>query len=364
MIVPDSKPKVNERVVLLILASVQFTSIVDFMVIMPLGPQLERTLGLTPARFGLIVSSYTFAAGFAGLVSSMVIDRFARRPAFLVLYAGFLVGTLACGLAPNYATLLAARFLTGAFGGVLGGMAMAVIGDVFPEERRGRATGALMSAFALASVAGVPLGLTLGLRYGWNVPFLVLAALGLPILFVAARALPRLDDHLHQGASEHPLERLRATFAHPNHLRAFALMVTLMFGSFAVVPFLSPYLVSNAGVAESRLPLVYIVGGALTLVGAPLAGRMADRFGKLRVFRIVSPATGHPDGGRDQPAEGPAGRRRRRRGGLHGQQRRADGPGDGDDHLQRRAAPARGLPRRQLGGAAHRRGPGCVGSPA
>jgi predicted MFS family arabinose efflux permease len=128
---------VNERVILLILASVQFTSIVDFMVIMPLGPQLERSLGLSPARFGLIVSSYTFAAGFAGLVSSMVIDRFARRPAFLVLYGGFLVGTLACGLAPNYVTLLAARFLTGAFGGVLGGMAMAVIGDVFPEERRG-----------------------------------------------------------------------------------------------------------------------------------------------------------------------------------------------------------------------------------
>jgi len=290
-IVPKPKPAVNERVVLLILAAVQFTSIVDFMVIMPLGPQLERNLGLTPAKFGLIVSSYTFAAGFAGLVASMVIDRFARRPAFLVLYAGFLVGTLACGLAPSYPTLLAARFLTGAFGGVLGGMAMAVIGDVFPEERRGRATGALMSAFALASVAGVPVGLTLGLRYGWNVPFLALAALGLPILFVAARALPRLDDHLHQGTSEHPLERLRATFAHPNHLRAFALMVTLMFGSFAVVPFLSPYLVSNAGVAEGRLPLVYILGGALTLVGAPLAGRMADRFGKLRVFRIVSPAT-------------------------------------------------------------------------
>src|SRR3954467_1789816 len=207
LIVPGAKPRVNERIVLLILASVQFTSIVDFMVIMPLGPQLERTLRLTPAQFGLIVSSYTFAAGVAGLVSSMVIDRFARRPAFLVLYAGFLVGTLACGLAPNYVTLLAARFLTGAFGGVLGGMAMAVIGDVFPEERRGRATGALMSAFALASVAGVPVGLTLGIRYGWNVPFLVLAVLGLPILFVAARALPPLDHHLHQGrgAAEHPL---------------------------------------------------------------------------------------------------------------------------------------------------------------
>jgi MFS transporter, DHA1 family, inner membrane transport protein len=289
--IPETKPAVRERVVLMILAAVQFTSIVDFMVIMPLGPQLERTLGLTPARFGLIVSSYTFAAGMAGLVASVVVDRFARRPAFLTLYAGFLIGTLACGLAPSYGTLLAARFLTGAFGGILGGMAMAIIGDVFPEERRGTATGTLMSAFALASVAGVPLGLALGLNFGWHVPFLVLAALGLPILFVAARALPRLDAHLHKGAPEHPLEHLRETFAHPNHLRAFALTVSLMLGSFAVVPFLSPYLVSNVGVAEKDLPLVYILGGVLTLVGAPLAGRMADRFGKLVVFRVIAPMT-------------------------------------------------------------------------
>jgi MFS transporter, DHA1 family, inner membrane transport protein len=281
----------RERVILLILASVQFTSIVDFMVVMPLGPQLERTLHLSPAQFGMIISSYTFAAGIAGLIASVVVDRFARRPAFLTLYVGFLAGTLLCGMAPNYATLLAARFVTGAFGGILGGMAMAIIGDVFHEERRGRATGALMSAFALASVFGVPIGLTLGLRYGWHAPFLVLAALGLPVLFISARALPRLDSHLTKVAREHPLEQLRATFTDANHLRAFALSVSLMLGSFAVLPFLSPFLVANVGVAEKHLPIAYILGGALTLVGAPLAGRMADRYGKLRVYRVIAPMT-------------------------------------------------------------------------
>jgi predicted MFS family arabinose efflux permease len=281
----------RERLILLILASVQFTSIVDFMVVMPLGPQLERTLRLTPAQFGWIVSSYTFAAGLAGLLATVVVDRFARRPAFLTLYAGFLAGTLLCGLAPNYPTLLAARFLTGAFGGILGGMAMAIIGDVFREERRGRATGALMSAFALASVFGVPIGLALGLRLGWHAPFLVLAALGLPVLFIAARALPRLDAHLHDAARERPLAQLWSTFSEPNHLRAFALTVAMMLGSFSVFPYLSPYLVTNVGVAEHELTVAYIAGGALTLVGAPLAGRMADRHGKLRVYRWIAPLT-------------------------------------------------------------------------
>lgn len=289
--IPLATSAARERIVLLVLASVQFTSIVDFMVIMPLEPRLAETMSLSPAQFGWIVSSYTFAAGFAGLAASMFADRFARRSAFLVLYAGFLAGTLACGLAPDYRSLVAARLLTGAFGGILGGMAMAIIGDVFPEERRGTATGILMSAFALASVAGVPAGLILGQRYGWHAPFLILAVLGLPILFLAARALPRLDAHLKRGATESPVARLWAILSHPNHLRAFALTVAMMLGSFSVVPYLSPFLVSNVGVAETSLPLVYVVGGALTLVGAPLAGRMADRFGKLQVYRIVAPAT-------------------------------------------------------------------------
>jgi predicted MFS family arabinose efflux permease len=168
-------------------------------------------------------------------------------------------------------------------------MSMAIIGDVFPEERRGSATGALMSAFALASVAGVPIGLELGLRFDWHAPFLALAILGLPILFLAAAVLPRLDGHLRNSSGGDALNRFVETFSLPNHLRAFGLTVTMMFGSFSVVPFLSPYLVSNVGLAEARLPIVYIVGGVLTLVGAPLIGRLADRFGKLRVYRTVAP---------------------------------------------------------------------------
>jgi MFS transporter, DHA1 family, inner membrane transport protein len=278
----------RERLVLLILAAVQFTTIVDFMIVMPLGPQLMRTLGIGPAEFGLIVSSYTFAAGAAGFIASSIVDRFARRTTFIILYAGFLLGTVCCALAPNYQALVLARIVTGAFGGILGGMSMAIIGDVFPEERRGHATGSLMTGFALASVAGVPLGLYIGTNYGWHVPFIVLAIAGSPALFLAPFALPPLNSHIGH-AHLHPLRALVETFTHESHLNAFMLMTMLMIGSFTVFPYLSPYLVGNVGMTEQQLPLVYIAGGALTFFASPIIGRLADRYGKLRIYRIVIP---------------------------------------------------------------------------
>jgi predicted MFS family arabinose efflux permease len=286
----DEYARRRERLVLLILAAVQFATLVDFMIVMPLGPQLMRTLDIGPAQFGLVVSSYTFAAGVAGLVASSVIDRFARRTTFMVLYTGFLVGTFLCAIAPNYQLLVAARTLTGAFGGVLGGMSMAIIGDVFPEQRRGRATGSLMTGFSLASVAGVPLGLFLGTNYGWQIPFVVLAIGGIPALLLTPLALPPLNAHVGKRHA-HPLRSVVETFSRVNHLKAFALIVALMISSFTVFPYLSPYLVANVGMTEHELPLVYIAGGALTLFSAPVIGRLADRYGKLTVFRLIAPGS-------------------------------------------------------------------------
>jgi predicted MFS family arabinose efflux permease len=282
----------REALLLLILASVQFTSIVDFMVVMPLGPQLKEKLGLDPFQFGLIVASYTLSAGLAGIVASSFLDRFGRKAAFLTLYVGFLLGTLMCGLVRSYATLLAARVLTGAFGGLLGGMSLAIVGDVFPDERRGRATGILMSAFALASVAGVPAGIYLGNEYGWHVPFLVLAALAAPVLLVAILVVPPLRDHVRHGAHSHPFVQIAETFSRAGHLRAFALTMSIMLGGFAVIPYVSVYLVSNVGVARQSLPLVFVTGGLLTLIGSPIIGRLADHYGKLPVFRVVAATAG------------------------------------------------------------------------
>jgi predicted MFS family arabinose efflux permease len=289
---PSKADVQRERAILLTLAAVQLTSIVDFMVIMPLGPQLRRTLEISTNQFGVVVSSYTVAAGLAGLAASALVDRFGRRAAFLSLYAGFLIGTLLCGVAPSYGTLLAARVVTGAFGGILGGLAMAIVGDVFPYERRGRATGALMSAFSLASIVGVPFGLYLGNEFGWHAPFLLLAGLGCPILVLGMKALPPLRDHLaKKGDATNPLATLVGMYTEPNHLRAFALTVTMMLGSFSVIPYISVYFVGNAGVDEKKLPLIYILGGLLSLVASPVLGRLADRFGKLQVYRVVAPCS-------------------------------------------------------------------------
>jgi DHA1 family inner membrane transport protein len=287
---PDAAAKVaHDRMVVFMLAAVQFISIVDFMIIMPLGPQLMRKLEIGPQQFGLVVASYTIAAGLAGLVASSLVDRFGRKAAFLGLDAGFLLGTFLCGLAPTYTTLVLARVLTGAFGGIIGGLALAIIGDVFPEERRGRATGALMSGFALASVAGVPFGLYLGTHFGWHVPFILLGILGCPVWALAAWTLPPLRDHLAKATSTHPLRVVFETFTQPNHLNAFALIVMLMVAAFTIFPYMSPFLVNNIGMTDNQLGLVYIAGGAVTLFSAPLIGRLADRYGKLRVFRIIAP---------------------------------------------------------------------------
>ena len=280
----------REWAVLFVLGSVQFTSIIDFVLVMPLGPQLMLNLGIKEGQFGVIVSAYTIAAGIAGLIAAPVIDRLGRKTAFLTLFTGFLVGTLFCGLSTTYPTLLAARVLTGAFGGVLGGLAMTIIGDVFPPERHGSATGILMSAFSLASVFGVPFGLAVGIKLGWQAPFLMLAAMGTVILGFAIWALPTLRGHLRPNrAKVNPLTQLWSTATYPNHIPAFVLIVTLMLGAFMVIPYISTYLLKNVGIDKTELPWVYVVGGVMSLISSPIIGKLSDRFGRLRMYYIIAP---------------------------------------------------------------------------
>lgn len=278
----------RQGVLLFTLAALQFVTIVDFMIVMPLGPQLLEDLGIDTRQFGWVVSSYTLAAGLAGFLAAPVLDRVGRRSAYLALSLGLLAATAACALATSYPLLLAARCATGAFGGVHGGLSLAIVADSFPPQSRGRATGVLMSAFAVASVVGVPVGIALGTRAGWQAPFLVLAALGLPLVALAAWALPPLAAHV-GGPVRHPLAALAETLTVPAHRRAFALIATLMFGAFSVIPFIGTALVANVGVTAAQLPVIYIVGGLLTLVTTPAVGRLVDRHGALAVFRRVVP---------------------------------------------------------------------------
>ncbi len=194
--VPGDRVTGREAAILFALAALQFVSIVDFMIVMPLGPQLLDDLAIDARRFSWVVSAYTLSAGLAGFLAAPWLDRVPRKPVYLLLSIGPLAGTVACGLATSFPLLLAARAVTGGFGGVHGGLALAIVADVFPPERRGRATGTLMLAFAVASVVGVPLGIALGTRIGWQAPFFALAALGLPLVGLAAWSLPPLAAHV------------------------------------------------------------------------------------------------------------------------------------------------------------------------
>jgi predicted MFS family arabinose efflux permease len=281
----------GELGLLLTLASVHFTHIVDYMIMMPLGPQFMRLFDITPQSFSVLVSAYTFAASASGFVAAFWIDRFDHKRALLFLYSGFIVATGLCGLAPSYGLLLAARVIAGVFGGVIGGLVFTIVADAVPYSRRARATAIISSAFSLAAVAGVPLSIWLAVHLTWRAPFLALAATSVVVGVLAMRLLPPMSAHLSHAQRRAPVEQLRAIFGDMNHLRAFSFMVAMMFAGFMVIPFIAPYYVTTVGIRESDLASVYFVGGLCTLVTAQVFGRLADRYGKKRVFTVLALAS-------------------------------------------------------------------------
>lgn len=277
----------QERKLVGVLAAVQFTHIMDFMILMPLGPQLMRVMLISPQQFALLVASYTLSAALASLAVAFYTDRFDRRKTLLVLYAGFVGSTLLCAIAPGYATLLAARAVAGAFGGVAGATVHSIVGDAVPEQRRGAATGLLMSAFALSSIIGVPIGLVLAAHFSWRAPFFFLVALSLLVLFATWQVVPPMRGHLVAGEAHRPLAQMRAVLGEANHLRAFVFMFALMFAGFSVIPFISPYMVANVGLKETDLPYLYFFGGLATAFSSRLIGKLSDKHGKRQMFTGV-----------------------------------------------------------------------------
>src|SRR5438132_1026169 len=276
----------SEWLLLAVLAALQFTHNLDYMIMMPLMPQFEREMGVSPQQFGFLVSAYAFSAGVSGLLAALFIDRFDRKRALLFLYAGFTLGTLLCALAPNYLCLLLARTVAGAFGGVVAATTLAIIGDVFADSRRGRAMGVVMSAFSVALIVGVPSGLYLANLLGWRSTFGVLSLVSALVLVFVRRVLPPLRGHL-AHVREEP-DSLWAALSYPTHVRAYVLMIALVFSTLMIIPYLADYLVANAGRSEHELPWVYLAGGLFTLLMLPLVGRISDRCAKLSVFRVIA----------------------------------------------------------------------------
>jgi predicted MFS family arabinose efflux permease len=295
--VTDGAPEARGRVVLsrgdwtllLLLAGMQFTHLVDFIMIMPLGPTFLSDLAIDTTQFGMIVSSYGFAAAIVGLLAAPFLDRFDRKTSQIVLYAGFLIGTLLCAVSPNYETLVAARAVAGGFGGLMAANILAIVGDVFGIERRGTAMGIVMWGFSLATVLGVPVGLVLAEGAGdWRVPFAAIGGLGFLLLALCWYALPPLRGHLRADGVAHPRVNLWAVLSEPTHVRAYALSVALVMSTFLVIPFLAVYMVANIGRPPTDLKYVYVFGGLATLVSGPLIGWLADRYGKMLMLKLMA----------------------------------------------------------------------------
>lgn len=287
---PTTDQPLAERILLWILMLIQFTTIVDFMIIMPLSSYLMTEMQLDTAHFGLVVSAYAIAAALSSLLASAIADRFDRRHALLLTYAGLAIATLGCALANGHWAMLAARALAGVFGGVLGSITLAIVGDVVPMQRRGQAMSVVMLGFSLAAVVGVPIGLFIAAHWGWRMPFVALTALCGLIGAAAWRWVPSVRGHL-AARSSAPQQGLIASWrellAVPNHWRAFVLTFLLMFSGFLIIPYIAPSLTANVGLTQTELGWIYLVGGTGTFFSRPLLGRLTDKFPYARVLTGV-----------------------------------------------------------------------------
>jgi predicted MFS family arabinose efflux permease len=273
-----------QKMVVGMLVFLQFAVILDFMLMAPLGAVIMPALGISPQQFGLVVSAYAFSAGAAGLLTAGFADRYDRKKLLLFFYVGFILGTLWCGLAQSFETLLMARVVTGLFGGVIGSVVLAIATDLFEPQLRGRVMGLIQTAFAASQVLGIPIGLYLSNRWHWHMPFLAMAALGMLGGLVVAWQMKPVADHLKLPQEHSPWMHLFHTVAEPRYLLAFATTALVATGGFMLMPFSSAYVVSNLGLSLDHLPTIYLITGLCTIVFGPLIGKAADAIGQLSVF--------------------------------------------------------------------------------
>ncbi|GAB3934814.1 MFS transporter [Larkinella terrae] len=277
-----------EKAIIGMLAFIQFTVILDFMVLSPLGAQLLTELNISTAQFGWVVSAYAFSAGTSGLLTAGFADRYDRKKLLLFFYSGFVLGTLLCGIAPDYHFLLIARIVTGIFGGVIGSIGFAIVTDLFAFQVRGRVMGVIQSAFAGSQVLGIPVGLYLANNFGWHAPFLLIVGVSVVVGIAIALYMRPVTAHLNLKSDRNPFQHLWHTVTRTSYLRGFASTVLLATGGFMMMPFGSAFAIYNLGISQEQLPLIYMVTGVSAIIIGPLAGKLSDKIGKFPLFFYAS----------------------------------------------------------------------------
>lgn len=273
-----------QKIVIFMLAVTQFTVILDFMIMSPLGDMLMKSLSLKPSAFGVAVSGYAFSAGIAGLLTAGFADKFDRKKLLLFFYIGFIIGTVACGLAHSYAMLLAARIVTGLFGGVIGSISMAIITDIFSLQQRGRVLGFVQMGFGASQVLGVPIGLYLANAWGWEAPFFLTAGLATIIWILIGFKLQPVTKHLAIQHDRSALMHLWHTVAKRDYRIGFMATALLSIGGFMMMPFGSVFAINNLGVTNAQLPIMFMVSGVSSLIIMPVIGRLSDKISKFKIF--------------------------------------------------------------------------------
>ena len=273
-----------QKGVIALLAVIQFTIILDFMVLAPLGDILMKSMSLDEKQFALVVSAYAFSAGICGVLAAGFADKYDRKKLLLLFYVGFTLGTLLCAVASSYYLLLFGRVVTGMFSGVLGAVSMAIIADLFAFEQRGRVMGFVQMSFAVSQVLGLPVGLWLATRFDWHAPFAMIVPVCLITAVVIFYFLKPVSKHIGQGEQRRPLPHLVQTSLNKSYRLPFITTALLSIGGFMLMPFSTPFLINNVGVSQDDLPTIYFVMGISSMVMLPLIGKLSDKVGKLPTF--------------------------------------------------------------------------------
>ncbi|MFA9190181.1 MFS transporter [Flavobacterium sp. FZUC8N2.13] len=277
-----------QKFAVFILAITQFTVILDFMVMSPLGDILMKSMQLKPTHFGLVVSAYAFSAGVSGLLTAGFADKFDRKKLLLFFYTGFILGTILCGLVNSYAFLVAARIFTGLFGGVIGSISMAIVTDLFSMQQRGRVMGFIQMAFGASQILGIPLGLYIATAWDWHAPFLWVAAMAAIIAILIALKLKPLTEHLAIPNKNSAFQHLIHTISKREYRIGFAATAILSVGGFMLMPFGSAFAINNLKITEQQLPLLFMIAGFSTLIIMPIIGKLSDKIDKFKIFTVAS----------------------------------------------------------------------------
>lgn len=277
-----------QKFVIFILAITQFTVILDFMVMSPLGDMLMKSLSLKPSAFGFAVSAYAFSAGVSGLLTAGFADKYDRKKLLLFFYCGFIAGTIFCGMAQSYPVLVAARIITGLFGGVIGSISMAIITDLFSLQQRGRVMGFIQMGFGGSQVLGVPIGLYLANLWSWEAPFWMVAILSIAIAVAIILYLKPITAHLSIQRDISAFDHLLHTISKADYRVGFTATALLSIGGFMMMPFGSAFAINNLGITNHQLPMLFMASGVSSLFIMPLIGKLSDRIDKFKIFMVAS----------------------------------------------------------------------------